>query len=195
MIAAVEDPLAEAVLRKLVAVVRPDLTIWQVMRKNGSGYVRSRARELNRAAHQMAVFILVDQDRPVPCPADLVRSWLGAPSARNLLFRTAVFETESWIMADRAAFAEFLRVPATALPENPDVILQPKELVVSLARRSRRRDIRDDLVPAPGSTAKVGPAFNPRLTEYVTSSWDPVRAAEVSASLHRAVVRLGEAFR
>ena len=195
MIAAVEDPLAESVLRKLVAVVRPDLTIWQVMRKNGSGYVRSRARELNRAAQQVPVFILVDQDRPEPCAADLIRSWLGAPSAPNLLFRTAVFETESWIMADRDAFAAFLRVPATTLPENPDAILQPKELVVALARRSRGRDIRDDLVPARGSTAKVGPAFNPRLTGYVTSSWDPVRAAEASASLHRAIVRLGEAFR
>lgn len=195
MIAAVEDPLAEAVLRKLVGVLRPDLTIWQVLRKNGSGYLRSRARELNRTAHQVPVFILADQDRPEPCPADLIRNWLGVPPAPSLLFRVAVMETEAWIMADRDAFAAFLRVPANAVPENPDAVREPKELVVSMARRSRRRDIREDLVPASGSTAKVGPAFNPRLTEFVATAWNPVRAAEASASLRRAVTRLYEAFR
>lgn len=195
MIAAVEDPLSEAVLRKLVLALRPDLTIWQVVRKNGSGYLRSRAREFNRTAQRVPVFILTDQDRPEPCPADLIANWLGVPPAPNLLFRVAVMEIESWIMADRGAFATFIRVPEHSIPENPDEILRPKEFIVSLARRSKRRDIREDLIPARGSTAAVGPAFNLRLGEFVAVAWNPIGAAEASASLHRTIVRLRGAFR
>lgn len=195
MIAAVEDALSEAVVRKLVAASRPDLTLWQVVRKNGSGYLRTRAREFNRTAQQVPVFLLADQDRPDPCPAELIRTWLGVPAAPNLLFRVAVMEIESWVMADRDAFATFIRVPAVSIPEDPDAVLRPKELIVSLARISKRRDIREDLVPARCSTAVVGPAFNARLIEFVVAAWDPHRAGAVSASLHRAIVRLKEAFR
>ena len=195
MIAAVEDFLSEVVLRKTVALIRPDLTIWQVIRKNGSGYLRSRARELNRTARSVPVFLLADQDRPEPCPVELIEGWLGVSPAPNLLFRVAVMEIESWIMADRGAFATFIRVPEHSIPENPDEILKPKEFIVSLARRSKRRDIREDLVPARGSTAAIGPAFNPRLGEFVATTWNPIGAAETSDSLRRAIVRLRGAFR
>lgn len=195
MIGAVEDALSEAVLRKLVVTLRPDLTIWQVIWKNGSGYLRSRAREFNRTARNVPVFMLADQDRPEPCPADLIGSWLRAPPAPNLLFRVAVMEIESWILADRRSFASFLHVSADSIPENPDAVLQPKELIVTLASRSKRRDIREDLVPARGSTAAIGPAYNLRLAEFVVTTWDPNGAATVSASLRRAILRLQAAFR
>ncbi len=195
MIAAVEDLLSENVLRRIVAAVRPELTIWQVVRKNGSGYLRTRARDFNRTAQSVPVFMLADQDRAEVCPAELIETWLGVPPAPNLLFRVAVMEIESWVMADRRAFAGFLSIRGESIPENPDTILRPKELIVSLARKSRRRDIREDLVPARGSTAAVGPAFNARLGEFVATAWDPTRAAEGSASLMKAVMRLRSAFR
>lgn len=195
MFAAVEDLLSEAVLRRIVAVVRPDITIYQVLRRNGSGYLRMRAHELNRTAHRVPVFMLTDQDRADVCPAELIRSWLSAPPAPNLLFRVAVMEIESWIMADRAAFATFISVRADSIPEEPDEVLKPKELIVSLAKQSRRRDIREDLAPARGSTAAIGPAFNVRLTDFVSNAWNPLVAAETSPSLRKAVVRLRSAFR
>jgi hypothetical protein len=65
MIAAVEDAVSEALVRRLVAAVRPELTIYQVMRKNGQGYIRSKAGALNRTAHSVPVFILVDQDASI----------------------------------------------------------------------------------------------------------------------------------
>lgn len=195
MIAAVEDFLSEAVVRKLVGEIRPDLTISVVMRKNGRGFIQGRARDLNRTARSVPVFILADLDRPEPCPADLIASWLGAPPAANLLFRIAVMEIEAWIMADREAFTSFLGVPLHRIPSDTDTIAQPKELIVSLARKSKRKDIRRDLLPAVGGTAAIGPGFNPRLGEFIASRWRAQRAANGSASLRRTIERLHQAFR
>lgn len=194
MIVAVEDVLSEAVVRKLLETVRPELTISVVMRKNGRGYLQSRARELNRTAQSVPVFMVADLDRPEPCPADLIDRWLSSPPAPGLLFRIAVMEIESWILADRDALAHFLAVPAHRIPSNTDEIAQPKEFIVSLARRSRRRDIRDDLVPVPGGTSSVGPAFNARLGSFVGILWNVERAAGASPSLRRSIDRLATAF-
>src|SRR5260370_38191900 len=101
MIAAVEDVVSEAVVRRLVTVIRPDLHISGVVRKNGKSYVRHRIRELNRVAHSVPVFVMIDLDTPIPCPADVIRSWLPNTFAPKLLFRVAVMEIESWVMADR----------------------------------------------------------------------------------------------
>ncbi len=194
MIAAVEDMLSEAVVRKLVAVARPDLTLSVVLKKSGRSYIQSRIIELNRAAHKIPVFILVDLDRPVPCPADLIESWLPSPHAPNLLLRVAVMEIESWVMADRDAVATLLSVPLHRIPMNPDEVRQPKELMVSIARRSKRKDIREDMVPSSRDTRTVGPAYNSRLAAFVADTWDPKAAAVNSPSLRRALDRLRTAF-
>jgi len=194
MIVAVEDVLSEVVVRRLIETIRPDLNISVVMRKNGRGYLQSRARELNRTARAVPVLIVADLDRPIPCPPDLIDQWLSSPPAPLLLFRIAVMEIESWILADRNSFAEFLGVPSHRIPPNTDAIAQPKEFIVSLARKSRRRDIRDDLVPVPGATSTVGPAFNPRLADFVSGSWNVEKAVRSSPSLRRSVDRLATAF-
>lgn len=195
MILAVEDTLSEAVARKLLSVVRPEISVTVAMGHQGRGYLQNRARELNRTAASVPVLLLADLDRPLPCPPDLIASWLSAPAQRLLLFRIAVMEIESWVLADRGRFASFLSVPDHRIPANTDEIPQPKEFIVNLARRSRRKDIREDLVPAPGSTSSVGPAYNPRLAVFVDETWNPVTASEASPSLARAVTRLGSAFR
>jgi hypothetical protein len=194
LVVAVEDVLSEAVARRMVAAVRPDLFVSAVMRRNGHGYIRSRIRELNRSAHSIPVLVLVDLDRPEPCPADLLESWLPAPRAANLLFRIAVMEIEAWLLADRTAFARYLSVPLDHIPGDPDAVLHPKELVVSIARRSIRRAVREDMVPSPGDTRVVGPAFNARLTAFVTDTWNPHSAAAASQSLRKALERLRTAF-
>jgi hypothetical protein len=195
MIVAVEDVVSEAVVRRIVTAVRPDLTVSVVIGKHGRSYIQGRIRELNRTARSVPVLVLVDLDKAVPCPADLIESWLPSPRAPKLLFRLAVMEIESWLMADRDAIAEFLSVPLHRVPMNPDTVLQPKELIVSMARKSRRKEIRDDLVPADGDTRIVGPAFNARLTAFATNTWNPHAAGVNSPSLGRTLERLRSAFR
>jgi hypothetical protein len=67
-------------------------------------------------------------------------------------------------------------------------------MIVDLARRSRLKTIRQDLVPATGGTAVVGPAFNARLLEFVARRWSFERAKTASPSLRRMVERLRTAF-
>lgn len=193
MIVAVEDVVSEAVVRRLVSVVRPDLHISAVIRRNGKTYIQQRIRELNRTAQTVPVFVVVDLDKPVPCPADVIRSWLPT-RAQKLLFRVAVMEIESWVLADRTSFADFFSVPVERIPTDPDALPKPKELIVSIVRKSRRREIREDMVPSPGDSRAVGPAFNAWLTAFVTGSWNPRVAANSSPSLQAAIERLQNAF-
>jgi hypothetical protein len=50
-------------------------------------------------------------------------------------------------MADAHALADHLRVGRSAVPGDPEGLENPKTEVVNLARRSRLRDIRADMVP------------------------------------------------
>jgi hypothetical protein len=81
------------------------------------------------------------------------------------------------------------------LPADPDRLDDPKRELVSLARRSRRRFIRDDLVPREGSGRSVGPLYTARMTEFVedrTAGWQPDQALRVSDSLARCIRRLND---
>ena len=57
------------------------------------------------------------------------------------MFRAAVMEVESWVMADRAGFAAFLSIPLHHIPSPTDDILNPKEFLVSLAKRSQKKRV------------------------------------------------------
>ena len=62
--------------------------------------------------------------------------------------------------------------------------------MVNLARRSRRREIREDMVPRDQSGRSVGPAYVSRLIEYFQTFWRPNVAIERAQSLRRAVACL-----
>lgn len=192
MLLAVEDPLSEAVARKILATVSPRREVSLCLGLKGKDYLRQKAENLNQASKGSPVFLLTDLDNPKDCPAGLIKTWLKSAKQPNLLFRVAVMEVESWIMADGEAFADFLSVPSERVPFDTDSIPRPKEFLISLARQSRSSRLRGDLVPAPGGTNKVGPAYNPRLASFVTQAWSPESAAKVSHSLRRALNRLRE---
>ena len=194
MILAIEDSLSEAVVRKLVSIVRPELQVDTLIGRRGKDYLKSKARELNKTARSVPVFLLIDQDRLNPCPADIIKAWLTGIREPNLLFRVAVMEVESWVMADRAKFADFLGIQAKRIPLNTDMIERPKEFLVDLARRSRKRRIREDLTPIEGAVISIGPAYNMRLSSFINDSWDPRTACNASPSLRKSLDRVEKAF-
>ena len=190
VILAVEDELSEAISAKILNSFGIEIRI--VLREGGNAYLRQKAPELNRSASGMDIFLLTDLDSSKDCPPGLIRSWIkGAPSPR-FFFRVAVMEVESWLMADRAGFANFLSIPIHRIPFPTDDILKPKEFLVSLARRSRKRRLRDELVPEPGAKIPVGYGYNTRLMEFIREHWNLERAAAVSPSLKRTLDRLNE---
>jgi hypothetical protein len=189
MILAVEDALSDAVARAIVLYAK----IAQVPRTiglQGAGYLKNKAEGLNRSAGAGPILLLTDLDTDRRCPLDLIREWVPGPLHANFLFRVAVMEIESWILADRDACAALLRVPSTRIPSDTDSIPKPKEFLVSLARLSSVKRLREEFVPRHGSTAAVGPFYNSRLQEFVREKWNPERASAASLSLRRTLARL-----
>jgi hypothetical protein len=141
------------------------------------------------AAAGTPILLLTDLDQH-PCPSGLIEDWLETEPHSNMIFRIAVREVESWILADREGFADFLGINANLIPLQPDQIVDPKQTLVNLARRSRRRALRESIVPRRGSTAVQGPDYNGCLGEFVRNRWSHNEASGRSPSLSRAWERL-----
>lgn len=187
---AVEDDLSEAVIRKLLLDTGRNYAIGTVFSRGGYGYLQNRAKKWNAAAAAgTPILLLTDLDQH-PCPSSLIYDWLEGEPHANLIFRVAVREVESWLLADREGFANFLGISVPKVPSNPDQITDPKQCLVNLARRSRRRTLRESIVPRQGSTAVQGPDYNGCLGEFVRNQWDRCSAARRSLSLNRAWAKL-----
>ena len=191
--AAVEDVLSEAVLRTVLKQIGKVYTIGLLLSGNGKGYLKSKAPGFNRSARGSPFLLLVDQDREDDCPPTLVANWLnGQTCHRNLLFRVAVMEIEAWVMADRVGLSDYLSVALNKIPERVEAVSDPKQFLVNLARSSRRKNIREDLVPRDDSTARVGPNYNGNLIQFVQTQWQLAAARRNAPSLERMCRRLLE---
>ena len=140
----------------------------------------------------MPYLILTDLDYN-ECAPTLIKEWLPETKNPNLIFRIAVREVESWVLADRLGFAKFLGISQNKMPKKPDELSDPKAHLINLARASRKRDLREDIIPKRGSTAKQGPAYNERLVSFVEAAWNPSTARQFSPSLERTLKAI-EAF-
>jgi hypothetical protein len=132
--------------------------------------------------------VLADLDDE-ECAPKLREEWLPAP-ASSMCLRIAVREIEAWLMSDRERFATFIGRPRSAIPHDPELVPDPKSVVIGLARRSRKRRIKEDLVPTPGSGRSVGRAYTSNLIDFAQKSWRPDVAAATSDSLARAIACL-----
>ena len=189
---AVEGLLDEAVLRRLVeqegAILKP------LYGKTGKSNLRKQINGYNQAARFFPWIVLVDLDRDNDCAPDLKAEWLPEP-AHHMCFRVAVRAVEAWLLADREPLARFLSVSTSRLPFHPETLDDPKHDMIELARRSRRREIREGMVPRPGSGRKVGSAYTSQMIEFVQTRWRPAVAARRSNSLRRCRERIHELVR
>lgn len=187
---AVEGNVDEAVFRRVVACVRA--LPGPVYGKTGKVDLRRRLSGFDQAAHHFPWLVLVDLNHDATCAPPLRIHWLPEP-APLMCFRVVVRAVEAWLMADREHLARFLALSVSRLPFDPEAINHPKQVLVDLARRSRKRETREDMVPRPGSRRSVGPAYTSRLIEFVEdigSGWRPAVAAKNAPSLHRCLSRL-----
>ena len=189
VILVVEDVLGEVISTKILEHFGIDIERKIVY--EGKSYLQQKARSFNRTAYEeCGIFMLTDLDSSDICPPTLIRSWIRGPLNPWFFFRIAVMEVESWIMADRDALSEFLSIPIHRVPRNTDNIPNPKEFLVSLARRCTQRRVREALVPARGANRVVGVRYNAMLSNFVHSQWNLERAASISPSLKRTVDRI-----
>lgn len=188
---ATEDALSEAVGERLVSEVG-GMNIVIRMGGNGNGYLRRKLPELARLAPSVPVLLLTDLDR-IECPPALIRTWSGNRRLPdNLLLRVVVREVETWLLADRDAFADFSGVPSNRLPQNPEALADPKRSLLNLVKRYGRRLVKQDILPAPDASATCGLGYNQILCGFVRNEWSPERAEVAADSLARARSRLAE---
>jgi len=196
----VEDAPSAAVARKLVATRNAQLEHSLVFRNGfpavtgGYGVIKSNCEAyLNMARAGIHTFILTDLDT-AECACSLIRNWFAIPHNDNVvlpsqcIFRVTVREVESWIIADHAAWAEFIGIPAANFSTQPDQLDDPKRHLLNVIRRKGRKKIHREMLPQ--GAAHIGPRYNEVLCDFVDSSWEPERAATMSPSLDRALKAL-----
>ncbi len=174
-----------AVLRILAALELAD-GVPQPIDKGGRGRFWADISRYNQAALQAPVLALADLENE-PCPTALFNKYLPHGWNPNLVLRLAVRMLESWLLAHREGLAEFLKISQARIPSVPDSEDHAKRTVVNLARASRSRRIREDLVPAPGTSGVVGPNYTARMSEFIREYWRPLDAQARSPSLRRAL--------
>jgi hypothetical protein len=116
------------------------------------------------------------------CPPILIKEWLPVKKHDNLLFRIAVRSIESWLIADPYAISAFLGISESLVPSKPDELENPKKQLIELTSRCRKRELREAIIPAKGSTAKIGPDYNGKLINFVKDWWDLKKAIKNSPS-------------
>ena len=186
----VEDELSEAVARKLLESSSRSYAIRIVYSRGGYGHIKKNICGFNNAAKGTPYLVVTDLDTEDCAPA-LIDKWLKKRTLHpNLVFRVAVKEVEAWLLAHRSAFAKFVGVREGVVPENVEQIDDPKKKLIDIVRRSRRKRLREDIVPPLRSTREQGPNYNGRLVRFVEGPWDPRDCANVSRSLEKAILRI-----
>lgn len=184
-----EDELCCALGERLVAELLPDWCVTQSINTRGvTRLIASLPRYLNLARHFQPVLCIADTDR-APCAAGLLRQWLPHGPQPRFLLRLAVTEAESWLLADRDRFAAFLQIADKHIPPAPDTLPDAKRSLLALARRSKVRLLRQELL-ADGPELRQGSGYNVHLGAFVRTHWQARQAATASPSLQRAVARI-----
>ena len=173
--------------RKLLESSSQSYALRIVYSRGGHGYIKKNIGGFNNAAKATPFLVMTDLDTE-DCAPGLIEKWLNKRTLQpNLLFRVAIKEVEAWLLAHRRAFAEFVGVRDGLVPRNVEQIADPKRKLIDIVRTSRRKRIREDIVPPQGSTREQGPDYNGRLVRFVDDHWNPRDCANVSRSLEKAI--------
>jgi hypothetical protein len=186
----VEDALSEGVCLRLLEHHSLDAGI--VYGKEGYGFIKTRLRGFNHAAKGMCYLVLADLDR-CNCAPELWNDWLpGIRRHPNLIFRVAVREVESWLLADVENLTRFLRSKGRQSFTNPDRVSDPKHELLAMASTSPNRMLREGVV-FQNQHGKLlqGPDYNGSLLRFVQTTRDLSNAIQRSDSLRRASNALG----
>ncbi len=174
---------------RLVAGTLPG---WQlagpsINRRGVSNLLPELLRYAQQAKFVQPVLCIADTDGQ--CAVKLLTTWLPAHAPDNFIFRMAVAEAESWVLADRSGFANTMQVSVNRVPAQVDTLADPKRTVLTLLAKSKSRRIREEVI-SQLDASKQGTGYNLHLCNFVQSSWSVDRARQSSPSLNRAVVRL-----
>jgi len=153
---------------------------------NGKGKIKKQISAYNNAAQYGYYFVITDLDDDYNCAPLLIKDWLPTQSSTKLFFRVAVHEIESWLLADRKNFAAFFSISHDLIPLEPDKEKDPKRIIISLAKKSKKKVIRESIVPIDDFVSN-GPGYNNQFQNFIQKYWDINSARKNSPSLDRTI--------
>jgi hypothetical protein len=198
-----EDPVTRQIIKRLLLETCPQG--FNIIREDPvrGSEVKKLTPNYNALAADIPVILLADLDNN-DCPPTEQAKWLNnRPKHPNFMFRFAVDESESWLLADRAGFAHYLGIEISNIPEPAS--LRPREphnieirtaykpslfLMLELAARSPHTELRRQLTPL-DKTSKSR-EYNLGLLPFIDSHWNVQNALDNSHSLQKMVRRLQE---
>ena len=184
---AVEGPTDEPVAKKILLV-----TGFKPLRSviaEGKENLRKRLPGLNLAAASMPWLVIrdLDYDDDQSCIPALQKSLLnGHECNRFMCLRFAVRAMEAWLLADLDAFTEFFGIRRT-IDHQPESLDDPKQYLIDICRRSKKKEIKEGIPPLPQSKRVYGPDYITLLREFTAGHWDPLKARMNAPSLGRAL--------
>jgi len=184
-----EDEPTHQVMLKLYSYFKGSFAESKAIPCCGKGKIKKQIGAYYNAAQYSCYFIITDLDDSYDCAPLLIKDWLPEQYTSKFLFRVAVHEIESWLLADKENFSSFFSISQALIPINPDNEKDPKQTVITLAKRSKKREIRDAVVPI-DNFARLGPGYNIQLQNYIQNSWDIDLARKNSPSLDKAIKSL-----
>jgi len=198
-----EDPVTREVIKKLLEVICPNG--FNVIREDPvrGSEIKKLAPNYNLLAQSLPVILLADLDNN-NCPPTEQAAWLNnQPKHPNLMFRFAIDEAESWLLADRPGFAAFLGIDMVHIPEpTASRSREPRNLEIrpryksslflmrELASISPKTELKRQLTPL-DKTSKSA-EYNSALLPFISLHWNVNTAKQNSYSLQKMVHRLEE---
>lgn len=184
---ATEDILTEEAITKIIAS-QNKFNIRLRLGKQGCGYLTSNLSKFNTLANSHYVLVVLDLDSRNNA-IEYRRSIEGQIRNKNEKFKLVipVREIESWLLADREGMSDFLSISKDKIDRDPELLLDPKEKIINLAKQSRNNDIKRGIPPKHGAAAKVGLSYNTLLSSFIRDHWNIARAIELSASLRETI--------
>ena len=181
------------VLRAILA--RRGFAVGTVYGRKGIAYVRERAEGVAvRGAFGSRVLIVADaMDLTSRCPGEACGRLVANPPEGTLV-RLAVREIEAWLLASRLELAAFLRVSPSRIPLDSDVVDDPKQTLVNIARHSPTLRLKQMIVPRDGVSSAVGVGYVDAVSEFLDRRWSLDAAVRVSRSLRKLDQRVRETF-
>lgn len=165
------------------------LEMGPVYGKKGKAELDERLKGYNNAARFSHWLVLRDLNHDASCAPELSKRLLPNP-AHYMNFRVVVREIEAWLLADIDNCSNYFSIPKSRIPAQPESLSDPKAEFITLLGMSRKRIIREEMLPRPGGYAKEGPAYASYLAEFALYHWSPEVAAQRCDSLSRCLTRL-----
>lgn len=185
-----EDELCCSIGEALIIQSGAQAKIEHSQATGGFGKFKEKIPQMNTIAKNiMPVLMLADGDQDI-CVVQQRNDWMPKHPSDKFSLRLAVRESESWLLADRDGFSRFAEISQDLIPRTPDTTQNPKELLLQLIKKSRKRQLRNEMLPSKGSRSKIGLGYNIHLRDFITNYWSADRAAINSPSLARSIPRI-----